>query len=257
MIKVKKTAKEAYADFAKWVDKPSSKAPKAPWVYNLNIAGCALGYGWFVGFPRKIWTVSAWVSIAKSVGTYRPANGSGKFGDAVIFDWSGAKTGHDHIGFFIKEDKNYVWNISANSTGGLVRIKKTSKRYVAGYGTVVKFKEEPAAKPIVNSPASPVETVKPVVTPTTPEVVKPVVGAPVAPKPIVISNPKPVVPVNAKPKHKFIVINKGDTYWGIARRELGIRNIKVNYPRIAAKSLIIQRLNNKKALFAGKTVRVK
>lgn len=242
MIKVKRTANEALAEFKKWVNKSNSAAPKNPWCFKLNIADCALGYTYFVGYPKTMWSVSAFVSVAKAAKTYRPANGTGKLGDAVFFDWTGNKSADaDHIGFFIKEDKNYVWNISANSTGHLVRLKKTSKRFVSGYGTVVKFAEE---KPVVVTPKPPVVVVEPPVVP--PVVVPPVVVEP----PIVI-------PPTAKPKHKFDIVKKGDSYWAIARRTLAVSNTPKNYARIAVKSKLIQKWNKNKALHAGDKVRVK
>jgi hypothetical protein len=254
MFKTKKTAKQAYADFEKWLDRKDSAAPN-PWC-PAGVAGCALGYGYFTGAPKKIWNCSVWVSIAKAAKTWRGAEtNTGKFGDAVIFDWSGKKTTTDHIGFLIKEDKKFVWHISANSRGGLVRINKTSKKYIMGYGTVIKFAEE-TTKPV--AAVKPVETTKPVAkVPTKPAASKPAVEPTVASKPIKIANPKPVIPATAKPTQRFQTIEKGDSYWAIARRELGVPNTPVNYARIAALSGKIQVLNKKKALVAGQSVRVK
>ena len=253
MIKVKVTAKEAFAEFKKWVDKPSSKAPKAPWVYNLNIAGCALGYGWFVKYPTKQWTVSSWVAIAKKNKTFRSVDlGDAKFGDAVFFDWDGGRTEFDHIGFFIKQNKYFVKNISANSTGGLVRIKWTSKRFVSGIGTVVKFAEE---KPSVVAPVPPTVIVEPPVVP--PVVVPPVVVTP----PVVVPPTKEeidaVLPANAKPKYKYDIVKRGDSYWAIARRTLAVTNTPKNYARITIKMKQIQKWNKNKPLHAGDKIRVK
>jgi hypothetical protein len=249
MFKSKKTAKQAYADFAKWIDKKESAAPN-PWC-PANTAGCALGYGYFTGYPTKVWNCSVWFSIAKALKTWRGAEtNTGKFGDAVIFDWSGKKKSTDHIGFFIKEDANFVWTISANrGTDGRVHTNKDSKKYILGYGTVVKFAEEIIVKPV--------EPTKPVVSvPVKPIVSKPAVKPPVASKPVLVDNPKPIIPAKAKLKSKYILVNKGDSYWSVARRELGVTNTPNNYARIAAKSAKIQVLNKKKALFAGDTVRV-
>jgi hypothetical protein len=231
MYKTNKTAQQAYKDFEAWLNK--GKAPN-PWC-PANVAGCALGYGYFVGYPSKIWNVSVWVAIAKKDGVWRGAT-NGKFGDAVVFDWSGGKSRTDHVGFFIKEDAGNVWHISANSgSSGLVRINKTSKKYVTGYGTVVEFKAE-----TVNTPEKPVEApVKPAKPPVKP-----------------VDDPKPVIPVTAPTKAVYLTVNRGDGYWILACRALSVPNKPRYYAQIAAKSAQIQVWNKKRALHTGDTVRV-
>ncbi|MFM7008786.1 MAG: peptidoglycan DD-metalloendopeptidase family protein [Betaproteobacteria bacterium] len=162
--KSKRTAKEAYALFAKWVDKKGSAAPN-PWCPK-DVAGCALGYSYFAGLPRRQWqwNVDNFVAAAKKNKSFSKSHGD--FGDAVFFDWSGQKTGWDHIGFVIKVTSKNVKHISANSGGGLVRINTTPLKYVSGFGKPVKWAAEvapvsatPVVAPVPAKPVTPVEAV--------------------------------------------------------------------------------------------------
>ena len=57
-----------------------------------------------------------------------------KYGDLVVF-WRGKKDGwQGHVGFVVREDKNYVWCLGGNQSNS-VNVQKYSKSRVLGYRT--------------------------------------------------------------------------------------------------------------------------
>jgi hypothetical protein len=142
------TREQAIIEFKKYINKPRTELP---WLKGrLTMLDCAAGVSYVTGLVasgRDIISCGVWMQKMKNNYSWK-TTGIPKRGDAVIFDWTGNKTGHDHIGIVLSATKNKVKYISADShpKDKLVTINEgISYKWITGWGTPVPYADDAPA----------------------------------------------------------------------------------------------------------------
>jgi CHAP domain len=221
-----RTADEAIALFKTFIGKPRTSLP---WLKGrVNMLDCAAGYSWISGLKPEQISCSKLKAIMVKNGTWK-TTGIPEKGDAVLFDWSGNKTGTDHVGIVISANKNAVVYISADSgKNQLVTINPgIGYKWISGFGKPIAF------RPTVNPNVIPLVPVAETV------------------------HPAPKKPVKPAVYMASVVVLPGDSYWKIAARSLGVANNLINAAKIQKETKRIQALNNNKPINPGDKVRIR
>jgi hypothetical protein len=138
---MKLTAQQAISNFKKFIAVPRHKLP---WLNGrVNMLDCAAGYSYITHLIPEQISCNELRRIMINNKTWHRVNDTKHMpqpGDAIIFDWSGAQLGTDHVGMVIAVDKTGVTHISADSNSDqLVHVNHVGWHYVTGWGQPTKL----------------------------------------------------------------------------------------------------------------------
>jgi len=105
------------------------------WVKHDETAWCAAAHCWIhkqLGYSQpKSLRARDWESFGRTLTTP-------EYGCTVVFWRISKESGYGHVGFFIREDENYIWVLGGNQSNSY-KIQKYSKKQLLSYREILKY----------------------------------------------------------------------------------------------------------------------